>query len=76
MVDKQLAELEIAEEMRQETQRPDAVAGKPEIDRKMTRTMFSNLSKNIVYKSNASAAELSVETVTRIVYDEWKVDVL
>ena len=74
MVDQQLAELEMPEEIVLEAnRRSDATVEKPGIDRKITRTMFSNLSKNVVYESNASAGELSCETVTQIVYDEFKV---
>ena len=74
MVDQQLAELEIPEEIVLEAnRRSDATAEIPGIDRQITRTMFSNLSKNVVYESNASAGELSCETVTRVVNDELKV---
>ena len=74
MVDRQLEELELPEEIVLEPgKRSDATAEKPGIDRKITRTMFSNLSKNVVYESNASAGELSCETVTRVVNDEVKV---
>ena len=64
MVDRQLEELEIPEGVRRETPRSDAVVEQQENDKRITgisSTMFSNVSKHIVYKTNVSVPTLILE---------------
>ena len=68
MVDRQLQHLDPAEALAQGQARSSGE--KLEIEKRPSATMFSNLSKNVVYKSNVSAVELSCETVTHIVNDD------
>ena len=68
MVDRQLQHLDPSQALAQGQARSSGE--KLEIEKRPSATMFSNLSKNVNYKSNVSAVELSCETVTHIVNDD------